>query len=251
MLSLFLKPIIIWLVIQFLAAGFYLGKDRFIENKFRIINSATILVIILNSLLIASEHILQFNFGRLIFQFLELILSVTVFYLASKKYLPSENPISNQNLTEGLPVENNDPQIKRRKIIFAMIILVVVYSAYSFFQINRVISELPNMQKVFEQFISDIQNNDLESASNLLVNELQGAESREFSLNLSKNFESIGGIKEYRITSSEARISGFRIYGNFTGQILFGNGKAVPFILTIMKENGQYKIHILNFSSFE
>jgi len=247
-LSLFSKPIIIWLVIQFMAAGFYIGKQRFVENKFRIINSATALVGILNLLLIILEHIGSFDFRGLIFKVPELILSLSAFYFASKKYLPPEDLISVRDSNDSNQIENIKSQSKRRrKIIFVMIVLMFIYFIFSFLRMNRATAEVPNMQKVIEQFIFDIQSDDLQSASNLLINDLQGAESEEFLLTLSRNFKNMGGVKEYKITNTEIRSSGLRIYGNFTGQILYESGKNIPFIFSITRENGQYKIHILNF----
>lgn len=193
-LGLFSKPVIIWLVIQFMAAGFYIGKQRFVENKFRIINSATALVVILNLLLIILEHIGSFDFRGLIFKVPELILSLSAFYFASKKYLPSEDLISVRDSNDSNQIENIESQSKRRrKIVFVMILLFIAYSAFSFLRISRATVEVPNMQKVIEQFISSIQNDDLQSAINLLINDLQGAESEEFLLTLSRNFKNMGG----------------------------------------------------------
>jgi hypothetical protein len=248
-LNLILKPIAIWLVIQFIASGFYIGKQRFLESKSKIINSAAILVIVLNLLLIAYTHIGGVDLITLFVEILGLALSVVAFYFASKKYLPSTDTLSNENLNDDMSDENKKVPAKNlRKIIFAIVILVIAYFSLSFLRINKATPELPNMQKVAEQFVMDIKNNDLQSANNLLVNDIKKSGSQEFLSTLSKSFDKLGGIKEYEITGQVIQSSGLKIYGNFNGQSLYGDGKTLPFIISVIKEDGQYKISNANFT---
>ncbi|OGH10354.1 MAG: hypothetical protein A2857_05590 [Candidatus Levybacteria bacterium RIFCSPHIGHO2_01_FULL_36_15] len=162
----------------------------------------------------------------------------------STSSIPTPNQVSQQNYVQPAYTQPEKPKSKWKKILAIFAVLILLGVALFGYLIFQGIKDAPQVQQKVTSFLSDVSNNDLETAYNLTSAQFKESTSKEDFTKARTLFKAqYAGFKEQKQTgfSVEANAGQPTLY-KYSGAITYTDGDQGELSATLVKENGEYKI---------
>ena len=166
---------------------------------------------------------------------------------------PQAQPINTVPNTSSMPsqpayLQPEKPKSKWKKILLILGLIFLLGVGLTGFLILQGFKDAPEVKQKVTIFLQDVSNNDLDGAYSLTSSEFQKATPREdFTKTMNLFKAQYSGFKEQNQTGFiiEANTLKPNLY-QYSGEITYDDGDKGRLNATLIKENGDYKIHYIN-----